>query len=132
VKRKKLVEVTDRDLKILKFVFEHRAVSFKQIGNKFFCGASLPTIHVRLDILRKAGLLIKSYVLWKEKRTVVFGITEKGVKQFSDTYFFEITTPNFRSDSITHDLGLVLLRERLEKTKMVVEYLSESMLQSCG
>lgn len=36
------------------------------------------------------------------------------------------------SDSVTHDLGLVQVRERLEKTKMLTKYFSESMLQSCG
>ncbi len=77
-------------------------------------------------------MLTKSYVLWKEKRSAVFGITHKGLKQIADTYRYKITTPDFRSDSITHDLGLVMLRERLEKAEMVADYLSESTLQSCG
>lgn len=126
------VEVTSRDVKILQFVFEHRAVSFKQIANRFFYGLRVPTVHVRLEKLRMAGFLMKSCVLWKEKRTAVFGITDKGIKQIADAYCYKITNPDFRSDSIMHDLGLVVLRERLEKTKMVVEYFSESMLQSCG
>ena len=75
--------------------------------------------------------MVHSIVRWKEKKTVIFGITDKGIKEIINSYRYEITTPDFRSDSIFHDLGLVLLRERLEKTKTMVEYLSESMLHSC-
>lgn len=132
MRARKQVEVTARDIKILAFVFEHRAVSFKQLAIRFFNGASIPTVHMRLDKLRKSGLLIKSFVLWKEKRSAVFGITDKGLKQIADSYQYKITKPDFKSDSVAHDLGLVMLRERLEKTKMVAEYLSESVLQSCG
>lgn len=132
MRAKKRIEITGRDIKILEFIFEHRAVTFSQLGNRFFNGASIPTIYVRMDKLRRSGLLTKSFFLWREKRSVVFGITDKGIKQIADSYKYKITEPDFKSDSVSHDLGLVTLRERLEKTKMVVEYLSESMLQSCG
>ncbi len=131
MRSKKQVEITTRDLKILHFVFEHRAVTFKQLANRFFNGVSVPTVHVRLDKLRLSGLLTKSFALWNEKRSAVFGITDKGITQIANSYRYKISTPDFKSDSISHDLGLVMLRERLEKTKMVVEYFSESMLQSC-
>lgn len=126
------MEITRRDINILHFVFEQRAVSFKQLANRFFNGASDSTVYIRLDKLRKSGVLSNSIVRWRGKRSVVFGITDKGIRQIADSYRYKITTPDFRSDSIGHDIGLVLLRERLEKTKMVVEYLSESMLQSCS
>lgn len=113
------------------FVFEHRAVSFKQLANRFFKGAQVCTVYLRLEKLRKSELLSSSIVRWKDKRSTVFGITAKGIRQIADTYQYEITSPDFRSDSVFHDLGVVLLRERLEKAKMVAEYLSESMLQSC-
>ncbi len=132
MRARKQIEITKRDIKILEFVFEHRAVTFRQLANRFFNGASTPTVYVRLDKLRRSGLLKKSFVLWKAKRSVIFGITDKGLKQFAESYRYKITKPDFKSDSVAHDLGLVMLRERLEKTKMVVEYLSESMLQSCG
>lgn len=132
MKSKKLVEITARDIQILHFVFEHRAVSFSQIANKFFYNASVPTVYIRLDKLRKSGWLTKTFVLWKNKRCSVFGITDKGILQIVDLYRYKLTRSEFKSDSITHDLGLVNLRERLEKTKMLAEYFSESTLQSCG
>lgn len=90
------------------------------------------TAYLRLEKLRKSGHLSSSIVRWREKRSVVFGITDKGIREIENSYRYKITSPNFRSDSVFHDLGIVLLRGRLEKTKMVVEYLSESMLQSCS
>ena len=130
--KKNQIEVNFRDIQILQFVFEQRVTSFKQLATRFFANTLIPTAFKRLEKLYKAGYLTKSFALWEAKRTAFYGSTDKGIKLLTESYRYKITHPDFKSDSITHDLGLVRLRIRLEKTKMLVEYLSESMLQSCS
>jgi hypothetical protein len=124
--------LTKRDREILQFIFEQRAVSFKQIWNRFFKNVTYQVAHARLEKLTKYKFLTKSYTLLNQSRTVFYGITEKGIRNFCQQYHFEITNFDCKSDSVNHDLGLVLVRERLEQTKQVQQYLSESMLQNCN
>lgn len=131
MKSKQGAALTTRDFEILQFVFEHRAVSHQQIACSFFNGAHRSTAHDRLSKISKAGYLVKSSILHLGAQTIFYAITNKGVQCFSNLYKYEITSPAFKSDSVNHDLGLVEIRKRLEKTNMVVEYLSESVLQSC-
>jgi hypothetical protein len=126
------VMLTKRDLEILQFTFEQRAVSCKQLAQRFFSNVSFQSAHARLEKLTTAKFLVKSYSLWRNTRTVVYGITEKGIKAFAENYYYQIAKYNYKSDSVNHDLGLVRVRERLEKAAMVKKYLSESMLQNCS
>ncbi len=76
--------------------------------------------------------LEKDFTLWNKKRTVIYAITSKGIKAFGKNYRYEITNSNCKSDSICHDLGLIGVRERLEKANMVTDYYSENMLKKCS
>lgn len=130
MKPKLVVVLNKRDLEILQFTFEQRAVSCKQLAKRFFPNVRFQTAFARLEKLSNAKFMAKSYSIWRHTRTVVYGITEKGIKAFAENYNFTIAKYNFKSDSVNHDLGLVLVRERLEKAKMVKRYFSESMLQN--
>lgn len=124
--------MTSRDLAILRFTFEQRVVSHKQISKRFFGTAKTSTVQFRLDALTRAGYLSKSVTLFGGVRTIIYSATHEAIRAISPNYGHEITKVNVKSDSVQHDLGLVNVRERLEKTKMMTTYLSENMLQSCG
>lgn len=126
------IELTTRDLEILQFVFEHRAVGHRQIASRFFKNNHRSVAHDRLTKLSKAGFLQKESTLHAGAQTLFYLITDKGMKAFGKQFKYEITSPSYKSDSINHDLGLVEVRNRLESLGMVVEYLSESVLQSCN
>jgi hypothetical protein len=132
MRAKREIVLTLRDFEILQFVFEQRAVSCKQLAQRFFSTASFKAAHARLEKLITTFYLEKSYSLWNGTRTVVYGITKKGVKSIGENYHYQITGEKYKSDSVNHDLGLVVLRKRLEKVKMVANYFSESMLQNCS
>ncbi|MDO9181360.1 MAG: hypothetical protein Q7U04_03085 [Bacteriovorax sp.] len=123
--------MTSRDLEIFQFVFEHRVVCHLQLVGKFFKGSSRSVGHERLSKVTKSGYLIKSSTYYNGKQTIFYSLTDKGLKSFSENFRYRITNPSFKSDSISHDFGIVNVRRRLEKTSMVVEYVSESVLQSC-
>lgn len=130
--RKGQLELTFRDIQIVQFVFEQRAVAFSQLAERFFNTVGIPTAFKRLEKLFLSGYLTKNFTLWEKSRTAYYGCTAKGVKLLAEHYRYKITGPDFKSDSVPHDLGVVRLRLRLEKTEMLAEYFSESMLQSCS
>jgi hypothetical protein len=124
--------LTARDLEILQFVFEQRAVSHQQLAFKFFNNAHRSVAHDRLSKISIHGFLIKLSTLHEGIQTLFYSVTDKGVRAFAMQFRYEITNPNFKSDSVNHDIGLVEIRKRLERTSMVIEYISESVLQSCN
>jgi hypothetical protein len=130
--RKHRTELTKRDIEVIQFVFEHRGVSSDQIGKTFFAGLHRSIPHERLRKLSAAGFLKKESVQLANGPTVYFSSTERGVKAMGSEFRYAITVPQFKSDSVAHDLGLVSFRCQLEKMKMVTEYISENVLQSCG
>lgn len=132
MKSKLRVELTKRDFEVLKFLFEQRAVSHKQIEERFFSGCHRTVAQKRLSKLTEYGLVIKFCTYHQEVNTTVYSVTAKGVEIIAKQYKYQITEPNFKSDSVNHDIGLVDMRTRLEKSKMLVKYISESVLQSCG
>lgn len=132
MRQKLQVELTSRDLKILQFTFEQRVVSCKQLAKRFFSTIRFSTAHARLEKLTAAKYMVKSYTVWRRTRTSFYSITEKGIKAFAENYHHQIEKYDYKSDSVNHDLGLVLVRERFERATMLKQYLSESMLQNCS
>lgn len=131
MKPKIRLELSDRDLKILQYVFEQRAVAHFQIERKFFANFHRSVCHERMSKLVKFGLLQKAVTHTDKGWILYYGSTEKGLKYVVTNSSRDITDPDFKSDSVNHDIGLVDVRERLSKSKLLAEYLSESVLQSC-
>lgn len=126
------IDLTNRDLEILQFVFEQRAVSHHQISSRFFRNSNRSVAHFRMRKISKAGYLRKCSTSYSGIQTLFYSMTNKGLQAFAKNFRYEITCPSFKSDSINHDIGLVEIRKYLEKASMVVEYLSESVLHSCS
>ena len=131
MKSKDRTELTARDLEIFQFVFEHRVVCHLQLVEKFFNGTYRSVAHGRLSKVANAGYLNKLSTFYNGKQTLFYSLTDKGLKSFAGNFRYGITNPLFKSDSVHHDFGVVDVRSKLEKTSMVVEYVSESVLQSC-
>ena len=132
MRSKGILIVTERDRKIFQFIFERRVATLDQIHRKFFSSAKIQTVHDRLSRLVKENYLLKMAVDYKGRLTAVFGISPSALKAFANQYRYAITKPLLKSDSISHDLALSEVRERLERAEMVAEYLSENMLHACA
>lgn len=130
MKPKKRLELSNRDFKILQYIFEQRAVSHFQIGKKFFENCHRSVAHERMSKLAKFGLLKKSVTYTDYGSLLYYSPTEKGLQYILKNEFYNMTDINFKSDSINHDIGLVNIRERLLQSKMILEYLSECTLQN--
>lgn len=124
--------LTERDLLVLNFLFEQRVANFEQIANRFFPQTKVFNVYRRLTKLAKAKFIVKIGVQTEGFILNVYGLDESGLSAVSKGYKFSITKPLYKSDSILHDVALVDIRERFRKTKMVVEYYTENVLQGCG
>lgn len=131
MKSKKRIELTKRDLEILQFIFERRVATHQQVSIKFFPSPHRCVAHQRLKKICRTGYLDKKCMYGEKKQILFYSLTEKGINVVKKIFRYEITSPNCKSDSINHDIGLVEVRKRLEEMSMVVDYLSESLLQSC-
>ena len=61
----------------------------------------------------------------------VFSTTPKALEVIRQRYPFRIEKEYCKSDSVEHDLELVILRNRLQLIQSVTGYYTENMLQAC-
>lgn len=125
------VELQQRDLDLIRFVYAHRAVSFPQIRRKFFANRVKSTISGRLKALRNAGFIKSAMMPIKaDYAERYFMPSEKALEFVRHHWGFEIDNPLYKSESIVHDLCLVDLAMRLEKLTCFKKLLTENRLQS--
>lgn len=110
------VILTERDLLILKGLYDFTLMSFPQLTSQFFVGRSKPTVTNRLSKLEKCGFVTKTklprFITGKDKNviSVVYQISRLGIrelqKRFSNVAFHSEPV-RLQPFSIEHDLLLV-------------------------
>lgn len=123
--------ITIRDIEIIQFIFEQRAVSAKLLAKLFF-KSSRVTAKTRLSTLEKRGYLKKGTVHIESRPATYFQITDKSLQELKPKYKFQIDKSAWRSDSISHDIDLAQIRKWLEASKLIEEIIPECVLQSCS
>ena len=129
-KSKGNVLVTERDLKILRHLFEHKVVSRKQIGSCFFGNAVKTTVNIRLAKLLRLGLLKRRFIENESKNAFGYSITQKGLSLIKSSLPYQVKTQIIQSDSTHHDVALVDIRKAFESKKSVKTYYTENILQT--
>lgn len=125
------LELQQRDVNLMRFVYAHRAVSYSQIWRKFFSDRVKSTISERLKRLRKEGYLRSAMMPIKgDYAERYFMPSEKAFQFVRHHWDFEIDKPLYKSESIAHDLQLVDLALRMEKLTQFKKLLPENLLQS--
>lgn len=137
-RRSKKVELTDRDLEILRFVLEMKFSSAEQVFTKFFRktrakedARSSAWAVKRLQQLDHAGFLKAMHSF--SKRIRLFTVTYKGyyaVKQVYSGSFLVKPSGFFDQRTYLHDSSMIELRNLLEIDEHVVSWLSDRLLRS--
>jgi DNA-binding Lrp family transcriptional regulator len=116
VNLKPSVMPTERDICVLRGLYDNVVMSFPQIGRMYFQGKSKPTIINRLSKLEKAGLILKFKVPRievtgaKSVISVVYQISRSGIlvlQKRHPEFDFRPEPIKLRPFSIDHDLLLV-------------------------
>lgn len=98
--RKKVCQITDRDYKMLRFIWKWKAVSTSALATKFY-----PKTHPYTCYRRLLHLAHDNYiesVSLKEKNTAVWILKQKGFKHIRP-YLDDLFSEGFRSANYFHD-----------------------------
>jgi len=98
---KKNIQITDRDYKILRYVWKWKALSTNALAIKFFPEATSLTAYKRLLQLGQANYL-KAMFVNESSNQQVWGLSTKGF-QHIEQYLGELRIKGFKSANPTHD-----------------------------
>jgi len=124
------MEIQQRDVQILKFVFACRVASYGQLINRFFAKNNESIAYRRIEALCDAGLLIPRVDLEFKKSIKFVSVSEKAWDKLSGHWPFLIDSPYFKSESVFHDMRMNEIFFRFEKLKSYRSFLTENLLQS--
>ncbi len=94
------IQITDRDLLVLRLLWKWKLVSTSSLALKFFPDATLQTAYRRILSLSGAGLITSIYIKprWQE----CWSLTQKGYK-YIRPHLPELAVEGFKSENPHHD-----------------------------
>ncbi|MEK6577616.1 MAG: replication-relaxation family protein [Bdellovibrionota bacterium] len=110
-----MIELQERDLRILKTTYENQILSQAQVARFFFQGRSDVAVRQRLSELEKEGFIKRRVINNGERHTLV-RLSKKSKELIEKTQ--QIKVPEIRyvdQATLTHDLAVTGVRLRLEE-----------------
>lgn len=120
----KQIQLTERDQKLIRTLFEYGVLTSRQIGSWFFNGIQKTTVLRRLRLLQKGKYIRKRGTL--NDGTAVFMTGENGIQVTGEKLPFT-TYPNFL---LEHEIQIGNLRWFLEGAGAVKSWMTERALRS--
>ena len=132
VDRGTVIEVVlgERDMRIMRLLFENRIVSREQIGSRFFPDVSKDTVNRRLRKLVDIDLIKKTTVYVGRRAISGYSLTQGGLAKITPTLPYEVKTKAMRSKCLLHDIALNDIRQVFESKRTVQGYYTENVLQA--
>ena len=122
--------ITERDRNLFQFLHESRVATFHQIKNRIFKNVSRQMASRRIGLLRRGGWLTPFAHLGERRTCTAFGLSDKAFQKFVRLEGVNDRIVQLASDKLSHDVTLVNLRERLEKSSKIIRVYPENYLQS--
>lgn len=132
ITKSKNVQITERDYKIMQFLFEHKVATRDQIGKYFFSGSSKQCVNSRLNKLLCCGLIQRVLIQSGAKITFGYSLEQKGLFTMKAKSPYDITGKSIKSECNLHDTTLVEIRRRITTISTVIDYYTENVLQTCN
>lgn len=126
------VFLTERDHQILISLFKNKVMSFKQVHETFFKGATKPIISRRMHKLIDKRLIKPKGFFVNRKRYICYEISAEGVKVIQHRLNHQVNLKNYKSDSIEHDMDLFDITKHIKDFNAIKQVFTESELQSCS
>ena len=124
------MELQPRDMAIMQFVFSSRVATLEQLGKRFFPERHKSAVARRLRQLCSMGFFRAGAILLDGRMQKVFFPESKCIGVVGNLWDFTIDKPQFKSESVSHDIRLGDLRFRLEKLTEYRDFISENLLSS--
>lgn len=121
--------LTDREKQVLCLLLENKVMTRKQIVAEVFPALDKGNVTHRLNRILTEGL-VRDYMDRRFSKTdILYELTDDGLRLTKSIYSMEFDQSPARTYAITHDVGLVTLRNLFQKKSMVKEYIPENVLQ---
>lgn len=124
------IAIQERDRKVLKYVFENRVATVKQIKRLAFENSRKNVVYQRLHELRMIGMLYRTIFERYNNVYIQLEPTPKGFECIRNLWAFEVDRPHYKSESPQHDIRLGDLRFEFERLKCFDSFLPENLLSS--
>lgn len=124
------IEIQPRDLKIMRFAFAFRVVTYNQIRRKFFATNHDSAARNRINLLCKHGYLKSIGTDSNGFLHKCVSPTEKSWDMIAKGWGHDLDRPHFRSESGEHDFRLAELSLKFEKLTLFRNIVTENLLQS--
>ncbi len=120
---------TEKERRILQFLFQVKVATFKQIHDQLFGNIAKSAVSRRLGRLLKAKLIQKAITDFQGKYTQVYLLKAETVDLLFDDSAGAVERYQVQSGAIDHDLILSDIRSHLSTYKKVKRYWTENELQ---
>ena len=124
------VVLGERDMRIMRLLFESKIVSREQIGDQFFPNVSKDTVNRRLRKLVDINLIKKTTAYVGRRAISGYSLTQQGLAKVTPTLPYEVKTKATRSECPLHDIALNDIRRAFEAKSAVQGYYTKNVLQT--
>lgn len=131
-KKFKNVVLCNRDLHIMRSLFEGKVMSSDQINQQFFPHASKDAVNKRLRKITSLGLIRRKPAIFEDRVIFGYSLTQSGLAKIKPTLPYEVKAVRSSSECLLHDIALNDIRKAFESKPTVQCYYTENVLQSCN
>jgi hypothetical protein len=118
-----------RDIEFFKYLHSCKVATTKQINRDIFKKA-YQTCYLRVYKFHQKKFIEQVANLGEVDQSFVYSLTSRGMKVVNANLKDIINGKRFKSDSVSHDLKLVNIRNIFSNLKIVKDYITENQLQT--
>lgn len=124
------LEIQERDIQIMKFVFACRVVTYDQIARRQFAKSHGSIARRRIRKLADQGYFKISMIELFKKGVRIVQPLPAVWPHINEKWPFVVDRPHFKSESPEHDVRMAEVFMRFEKLKCYRNFFTENLLQS--
>lgn len=128
-KTKKFI-LTDRDRKMLCYIFESKVASYQDLYLEFFPGSNMMNLRRRIRNLRSHDLLSSQFHFQEGRWIATCNVTKQAIPIIEKELLHKLVRHELKSDKVKHDLVLCQIARQLRKIEGSIHVLTENILQS--
>ena len=121
--------LTQRDIEFFKYLHTCKVATTKQINRDIFKKAH-QTCYLRLNKFHRKKFVEKVANIGEVDQSFIYSLTSKGMKVVNANLKGIINGKRFKSDSVSHDLKLVNIRNIFSSLRIVKDYITENQIQT--
>ena len=128
--KQKGLYITERDIELFDLLFRYKTANAQQVLKFIYSTSSITNVRHRLKRLESLDLIKSDGHKTERQLCNLYHLTKKGFGFLKEQYGDYSKNFKLKSDCPNHDLQLVEIGKKLEKSKHCEDYIPENILQS--